>query len=571
MTISQQPMFNIRNIYRFIPSTRFEFINLGLMLLMLLLALHQSAQSHNLIAALLLSHIGFFLLWQPSLNATEHVNLNSLLAVFIINSLLYLLLGDWFIALWIILLIGLTSGSALVNGLQRTLYALATVILFLQLSLILTPRLFSLNVLDPEIEQMIFYTLMAACSIIIFWPVKKTRSIKIDYLHSILISFGLFSFYITSILISFTSNIHYLQSLLITAFSIGIFFILLSIIWLPRRGITGIGQLWEQHILNIGNPFEEWVKHSSLLGQNKKITPQLFLDNSISKLLKLSWVSGINWQTHDHQQLYGTTSNYSTSFEDSGIKMQLYSHIPMGSALKIHAQLLLHLMSYFYNSKLREISLKNQTHLKAVYETGSKLTHDIKNILQSLQALTGVVNAADEPAESHQLISKQLPILTQRLQNTLDKLQTKTDTGKNIKAVDIWWRELKNRYHGRDINFSGETNSEISIDADVFDSVLENLLENARSKRRINPETIITTSIILQNKNIIIKVCDDGDPVPASKADILFKQILPSDDGYGIGLYQSAQLAERNGYQLSLLSNEPSNVCFQIAPATDIN
>jgi len=557
-------MFNLQNISIISSSTRFEFINLGLMLLLLQLALHQSAESSFLISALLLAHIGFFLLWQPALNATEEVQLKTLLAVFILNIGLYLLLGDWFLALWIILLIGLTSGSALVNGLQRVLYALATVVLFLQLSLTLTPRLFHLSVFDAEIEQLIYYLIVIVSCIIIFIPNKKTRSIKIDYLHSILISFGLFSFYITSILISFTSQIHYLQSLLITAFSIGIFFLLLSIIWLPRNGMAGLAQLWEQHILNIGNPFENWVNQTSLLGQNNKITPDLFLEKSIEQLLTLSWVSGINWLDDEKNILYGERSSHQTIFENNDISMTLYSHIPMGSALKIHAQLLMHLMNYFYNSKLREISLKNQAHLKAVYEIGSKLTHDIKNILQSLHALTGVINATDDPAESHDLISKQLPVLTQRLQNTLDKLQTKTDTGKSFTQMDIWWTELQSRYHGREIKFIGKTSPNISIDTDVFNTVLENLLENARSKRRTRPKTEIITSIRLKNNKVIITVCDDGDPIPASRSSKLFKQILPSKDGYGIGLYQSAQLAEKNGYQLELINNEPSRVCFQL-------
>jgi len=545
--------------------TRFEFINLGLMLLLLHLALQQPVSNSYLVISLLIAHIGFFLLWQPALNASEQIHFKTLLPILLINGLLYLLLGNWFIALWIILLIGLTSGSALVNGLQRSIYALAAVILFLQLSLILTPRLFHLEVLDQELETIIYYSLLVGCLIILLWPNKKSRSVKIDYLHSLLISFGLFSFYITSILISYTSHIHYLQSLLITALSVGMFFILLSIIWLPRHGIASIGQIWEQHILNIGNPFENWVKQTSLLGQNKKITPELFLTNSIEHLLTLPWVSGIHWSDREHSGMYGDESKHITVFNHNDIHMKLYSHIPMGSALKIHAQLLMNLMSYFYTSKLREITLKNQTHLKAVYETGSKLTHDIKNILQSLQTLTGVVQAADDPADSQQLIAKQLPLLTQRLQNTLDKLQTKTDTGRSFKTLSTWWTELQSRYHGRDIQFEGNVNDDISIDSDVFDTVLENLLENARSKRRINPTTEIITTLEIKNKSPSIKVCDDGEKLPGALSKHLFKQILPSKDGYGIGLYQSAQLAERNGYILKLLHNKTGNVCFQIS------
>ena len=544
--------------------TKYEFVNLGLMLLLLHLALTQATTNIALLSSLLLAHFGFFLLWQPAINSSERIQIKTLIPVLLVNIALYFLLGIWFVALWIILLIGLTSGSALVNGLQRSIYAFAAVILFLELSLVLTPVLFKLHVIDKELDTFIFYGLVAFCLMITAWPGKKNRSVKIDFMHSLLISFGLFSFYITSILISFTSGMNYLQSLFITALSIGAFLMLLSMIWFSNHGIASLGQIWEQHILNIGNPFENWVKQTSLLSRNKKITPDLYLSNSIKQLLTLPWVSGIYWHDKEHQELYGHKTKFTTSFKEDGISIELYSLIPMGSALKIHAQLLLHLMSYFYNSKLREITLRNQTHLKAVYETGSKLTHDIKNLLQSLHTLTAVLQTTDDPVESHEFIQKQLPLLTQRLQNTLDKLQTKTDTGRSFQALNEWWTELQSRYHGRDIQFESKGNAAILIDTDVCDTVLENLLENARNKRRTRPETIILTTLEVINDLPVITVCDDGHPVATSKMDKLFKQILPSKDGYGIGLYQSGQLSARNGYDLCLEHNDPGRVCFQL-------
>lgn len=545
--------------------SKYEFVHLGLMLLLLQLALQVPADNPLLSSALLIAHIGFFLLWQPALKASQQVQIKTLLPVLLINSLLYIFLGDWFIALWIILLSGLTGGSALLNGAQRSLYALSLVILILQLSLMLSPRLFQFEVIDSQIEHMASYALIIACGFIVLSPNRKNRSIQIDYLHSAIISFGLFSFYLASILISYTSHIHYLQSMLITALSIAAFLLLLSLIYLPQSGFASLGQIWERHILNIGYPFENWLKQTSLLGKNRKITPELFLHNSIEHLLTLSWVSGIEWQDANQRQLQGNKSRYYTVFKENDISITLYSLIPMGTALKIHAQLLMQLMCFFYTSKLREISLKSQIHLKAVYETGAKLTHDIKNILQSLQALTGAVQTSDEPQQSHQLMQRQLPLLTQRLQNTLNKLQTRADTDSSMRDVEHWWKELQNRYHGRDIAFDATITQSLSIDADVFDTVLENLLENARSKRRVTPQIKITTQLLIQHNQVEITVCDDGEPVSAAKAPHLFKQIIPSSDGYGIGLYQSAQLAERNGYQLQLVNNETGKVCFKLS------
>jgi len=558
-----------------ISGPRFELINLGFMLLLLNLALNQATVNQYLTSSLLISHMGFFLLWYPAVNGSEKVRLKNIFFIFIISTLLYLFFGNGLIALWIILLTGLTSGSALVNGVQRTLYALATIVLILLLCLVITPRIFHFQNFSLEIQEIVFYLISLCCLIIIIFPIKQQklwldkkpsiRSIQVDYLHSILISFGLFSFYTTSIIISFTTHIHYLQSFLITAFSLGIFIIILNTRLLPRHGIAGLSQLWEQHVLNIGNPFENWVKQTSLLGENNKITPDLFLEQSIEHLISLPWISGVHWSDEKVEKLFGSISNQQSIFENHNIKITLYSQVPMGSALKIHAQLLMHLMCFFYQSKLREISLKNQIHLKAIYETGSKLTHDIKNILQSLNALTGVVNSCDDPVEGYQLIGKQLPILTQRLQNTLDKLQSKTNTGKSFKRVDTWWSELQSRYHGRDILFTGKINADISIDTDVFDTILENLLENSRNKRRTQPDTSITTDIKMINNKITLSVCDSGEPISASIVDGVFKHILPSKNGYGIGLYQSAQIAEKNGLHLKLIKNEKSGVCFLLS------
>ncbi len=540
---------------------KYEFATLGLMLATLHIALYQN--DILITSTLLLIHLGFFLFWQPLFNSQESINNKSLILSLIIIVGLYYFLNWWFIALWIILLTGFTGGSALIQGISRGVYALAAVILFLDLSLAITPNLFHLEVLGNELHNTIFYSILFACFVITIWPNKQRRIVRIDYLHSMLISSGLFAFYQSSILVSFTYKQNYIESLFITAFLSGLFLLLVSLLWLPKRGFSGLGQKWEQHILNIGNPFENWVNETALLGKNKKLKPEIFLQFSIEHLLNLPWVSGISWQSGNENEFHGITSKHIFIFEEDNLKMKLYSHIPMGSALKIHAQLLMQLMSYFYQSKLREVTLKNQTHLKAVYETGSKLTHDIKNILQALQTLTGVVQDSNDPEQSHELLEKQLPLLTQRLQNTLDKLQTKTDTGQNFKLLSEWWKELQSRYHGRDINFNGSTEKDIEIDTDVFDTILENLLENARSKRRNKPETNITATIHASEKYHYIEVRDSGDPVPESKENILFNQILPSKDGYGIGLYQSAQLAKRNNYQLILTENKKGGVCFR--------
>ena len=46
----------------------------------------------------------------------------------------------------------------------------------------------------------------------------------------------------------------------------------------------------------------------------------------------------------------------------------------------------------------------------------------------------------------------------------------------------------------------------------------------------------------------------------------LFSSPVPSETGYGIGLYQAARQAEAAGYRLELASNRPGSVCLRLAP-----
>lgn len=555
----------MQKLINFSSLVRYEFLFLGLMLISLHFALTELPTNSLIGSSLLLVHLGLFLIWQPVLNAEQKVDYHAIIVSLILIFGLFYLLNWWFIALWIIMLCGITGGSALIKGFGRTAYALATIILFLELSLTITPNLFHLDFLPEVISDYFFYGITLGCLAIIVWPNRSTRTVTTDYMHTLLISFSLFAFYITSILISFTYKQDYVQSLVQTSLFLAIFLTLVSLLLYPRKGSSTLGQKWEQHILNIGNPFETWVKETSLLGKNNKIIPDMFLQYSIEHLLELPWVAGIKTDTGVNSEFHGELTAYSQTLKKRNLVLRLYSHIPMGSSLKIHAQLLMQLMTYFYLSKVREQTLQNQTHLKAVYETGSKLTHDIKNILQSLQTLSSVVSTSDDPKQTHELIEKQLPLLSQRLQNTLNKLQIKSDTGHNIRLISEWWPELESRYHGRNIVFNSNISNDIKIDADVFDTIIENLLENARGKRRTNPDISVITTLHSSEKEFYIEVEDSGQPMPEYVAAKLFKQILPSDSGYGIGLYQSAQLALRHGYKIELTNNQNGSVVFLIS------
>ena len=100
-------------------------------------------------------------------------------------------------------------------------------------------------------------------------------------------------------------------------------------------------------------------------------------------------------------------------------------------ALHWHLHLLGQLLGEFYLAKLREEELRQASYLQAVHETGARMTHDIKNLLQSLNVLVAAA-ARDEGRDSPELralMRRQLPAMSQRLAETLDKLQRPREAG----------------------------------------------------------------------------------------------------------------------------------------------
>lgn len=207
--------------------------------------------------------------------------------------------------------------------------------------------------------------------------------------------------------------------------------------------------------------------------------------------------------------------------------------------------------------------------MQAIYETGSKLTHDVKNILQSTHTMTQIINDNDaEMQEKMDVLKKQMPILTQRLNTTLEKLRApaKADNDSQASSGSLlqWWNQLQIRYTGRHISFSTDINNDSEIPIDIFTTVMENLLDNARNKRIREPDLEIFVDLSNVNNQLQLSVTDTGSAIDPQIAIQLFKEVVSSQDGFGIGLYQCYELANNHGYELSVEDASEGHVCFTL-------
>jgi len=551
-----------------------EYRILGLMLFSLLAAI-LPGQSNALAQSFLIVHFGFFLLWQPLFKQQQNFNLISLIVLIVLVVSFILWFNPWFNAFWVLILLSLLTGRIFNRGLERAVYGFAVFILLLQLVLIITPNLFALSGLSPAFQSIANTAIMLAPLLLILTPASKGLSQHVDFIRGFLIVLLVIFLCMSSVLVSFATLQAYIPSLISSIGILSGFLIITSLLWAPPGGISGLAQLWEKYLLNIGGPFEQWLNHIATEENKTSNRPAEFLDASLQYLIEQQWVCGVTCEsasnTFINKNIFvGEKSKYQIPHHDDIIQLTIYTHTPIGPALSLHARLILRVLVFYYRAKLQEQQIIKQAHLQAIYETGSKLTHDVKNILQTTQTMTQIINDNDSEMQAIiEVLKKQMPLLNQRLQTTLNKLKAPEHTLNNPPAEPVsvleCWQQLTLRYQGTKITFVNELENDTEIFEEVFNTVAENLLENAKNKQGRETGISISARLMLNNKQIVFQVCDTGSAFPEDKLCLLFQQALSSEDGYGIGLYQSSELAKKSGYLLELYENTNRLVCFRLS------
>lgn len=522
--------------------------------------------------SLMLAHLGLFMLWQPIWRGDKQLDSIGA-AVFIAFTIGFVaLLNGWLLACWLILIIGLVGGRTLTESSERNVYMLTLLFLISKLLIVAVPLLFPGRDL-PEAVTSIFRVGLIALPVIISVVPSTTKAAHSSYfvdlfrgmtasLMAALVALG-------SVVTMYRTNAEYIDALIYTCLLLGVF--LFSISWLlrPGTGTGGLAELWERSLLNIGTPFEDWLADIADIAEEQR-TPSLFLTAAMNALVRLPWVRGIEWEAEDSKGLIGQRTTHSLDMKAAGINMNLFVQREPSATLLLHGRLLMQLLANFYTAKMREQELARQAHAQAIHETGARVTHDIKNLLQSLQTMTTVMSesgsdATRNSARTQHFIERQLPHVTQRLQLALDKLQAPNQIHSEDISLQTWWDALVARNHGADIDFIARVSADSRIPGDLFDSAVENLLENARQKRQIAPNIDISVTLECSASSLRVTVSDSGDHVPWNVAGALFKRPVESQSGLGIGLYHAARQAELLGYRLSLENNEDGMVSFSLA------
>jgi len=518
--------------------------------------------------SMILMHLGFFLIWQPLWQGDEKLRWYDILLLGLIIYTFVFWMGWWLLFAWIILLCGLAGGRVIVNRRERNIYMVVLVFLVLEQLIRCTPALFNIGI-SANITDLFEFFLPAFPMIALVMPAGKDekRFQSVDFIHAISIS-TLTSLLVAGTLLNmYRTQTDYLIAMIQTLIVIGIFLLAISWLLIPRTGFSGLSQLWLRSMLNIGTPFEGWLTELSILFKQKS-SPEEFLSSAMEELTGLPWIEGVEWSTGGAVNEIGPKAKHRTELMIDNLHVSIFSYTPVSGALYFHCKLLVQLLHNFYVAKLRERNLTQQTHLQAVYETGARITHDIKNLLQSLQAITSViVNDSEQEnfSVSRRLLKSQLPALTQRLKLALEKLQTPDSSEQESVYVKDWWQDLKIRTNLKGVLYQSDLSGDPVIPAELFDSIVDNLLENIRNKVQVQNNITTTISLYCDEQNVILSICDSGTKIPDDRARQILKEPLQSDNGLGIGLYQAARQAETLGYLFVLKVNIDGKVCFELS------
>ncbi|MBV8031284.1 MAG: sensor histidine kinase [Betaproteobacteria bacterium] len=526
--------------------------------------------------ALLLAHLGLLLLWQPFVRAEQRVSPAQGLVLSLGALAVMLRLDWWLLAFWVVILAGLVGGKVYQQQArwQRRTYFVVFLYLLALLAVVILPQVAPFQEIAPEIRAAADYGLPLFFVAIAFFPSEPERAEAaqvIDFFYSVFLMLVLVTVILGSFTLMNVRKTSYLHALSITVLLTGGVFLMIALAWNPRSGFSGLNVFFSRYLFSIGLPMERWLHFLAELAQ-VEARPERFMEEAVGALARLPWVSGVQWSAGERSGMEGERTEYDVGFENSAVSLRLYSSYRIGPALHWHLHLLGLLLGEFYLAKLREQALREASYLQAVHETGARMTHDIKNLLQSLNVLCSAAErqAHDDSPAFQALIRRQLPVIAQRLTETLGKLQRPQQVADLHLPAAQWWETLRQRYRGEGVSFADRgLEAAGALPRSLFDTVADNLVRNALAKRSLDPELTLRISLSCSQGVISLSVCDTGHAVLPEVEASLLRSPVPSASGLGIGLFQAARLAEAGGFALRLESNQEGRVCFVLEGRAD--
>lgn len=515
----------------------------------------------------LLVHFGLFLVWQPLFAAERELEVASVILLVALTATTLYFVSGWMIVTWLLLLLGILGGRVftLQSARRNRFYLVAFGYLLAMLLLWGVPALVLGTQHAPafiaNFAQRIL-PLVLVLLLVLPLPDEAESGQVFDFFYAVLVfQLGVVLVLGSIALTRFTND--YMQAVALTVLGFGGALFVFAVLWNPMRGFGGLRTYFSAYLLSVGMPFELWMRRIAELAETEPDAGR-FLEGALREVESLPWMRGGSWRSLDGEGAFGESGGHATRFEYHGLQLVFNTEIELSPALFLHMRLLAQVVGEFHEGKRREIALRRHAYLQAVHETGARLTHDVKNLLQSIYALTSA--APREQSDSHAaLLQRQLPELAKRLHATLEKLRSPEIAATELSVpARAWWAQLERRHAGSGVEMRAEISADRNIPSTLFDGFIENALDNARAKRQREPEISIAVIFELDSASTWLAVRDTGSALPPHVAQRVLREPIERGSGLGIGLFHVARQAGQAGYTIALAENRDGAVCFAL-------
>jgi signal transduction histidine kinase len=539
--------------------------------LAMLLALHAaliSPQGEVFQRLWLLVHFGLFLVWQPFFATERELDVFSVVMLLAITAVILYFVSGWMIVTWLLLLLGILGGRVFtVQAARRSRFYLVAFAYVLAMLLLWVVPVFLLGEHQLPDNVVAFarrvLPFLLVALVVLPFPSEDDAGQVFDFFYAVLVFQLCVVLALGSVVSMRFTDDDYVESVLVTVLGLGVALFVLAVLWNPMRGFGGLSTYFSTYLMSVGMPFELWMRRIAELAETEPEAGR-FLELALEEIAALPWIRGGHWQTPDGEGRFGNESEHTSRFEYHDLAIVFHTNISLSPALFLHMRLLSQVVGEFYVGKRRENALRQHAYLQAVHETGARLTHDMKNLMQALYALTSM--APREPTGGYTgLLQRQLPQLTKRLQTTLDKLRSPEIPTEDLPVrASTWWAEVERRMAGGDVALEAEISADGNIPAALFDTFVENAVANARAKGLRERDVSIRVRFSFSATHVELTVVDTGTAVPAAAQAKLFKEPVERGTGLGIGLYHVARLATQTGYRVELATNRDGEVCLRL-------
>lgn len=519
----------------------------------------------------LLVHFGLFLLWQPFFATERELDVVSIVVLLTLTAVILYFLAGWMVVTWLLLLLGILGGRVFtVQVARRSRFYLVAFAFVLSVLLLWSVPALVLGAqgVPENVARFVrgFLPFMLVGLVILPLPQEDDTGQVFDFFYAVLVFQLCVVLVLGSIAMMRFTNEDYVDSVLLTVMGFGLALFIFAVLWNPMRGYGGLQTYFSRYLMSVGMPFELWMRRIAELASVER-DPRRFLEEALREIAELPWMRGGRWKSPDGEGSFGENSRFASHFSHQSLEIEFYTSIELSPALFLHMRLLAQVVGEFYEGKRRESALRHHAYLQAVHETGARLTHDMKNLLQSLYAITSMAPRDKEPADGYTgLLQRQLPQLARRLQSTLEKLRSpEIPTSELPMRAGAWWASLERRLGGADITFEAEIREDGPVPAALFDSFVENLVDNARAKALREPGLAIRVRFMISMGELELSVADNGSAIAEVMARRLFREPIERSSGLGIGLYHVARMAGQAGYGARVAANVDGDVRFVLA------